>query len=366
MDAQHGNGRYPGVPEEYEVTGTIPTNTGRSVHVARTRTGADVLVKVTHTDEWTADLRRQTEHYQVLSALAGARAYPEIIVSRDNLMVMPFYQYGSLDDLSLGGDHELVLRLTSEGLHQLFRIAALMPPSFEPSSEWTAAGASFVVDQARARVRRLDDAIAGPARQWASGREDVLEESTRWVTGGALDAAAGWLRPPRLTLAAHGDFGLNNIMLAEPAAPGARTVFIDTRGSWFGGYPWWDATMDLATLLSFHCRIEPTLADVGERDPAYRAAAGRLREDEILAVISEDDAFAAIAADDPGWRDRLEVEIAIRLLGNVSVQLLTAPENGEKRADAVLDLYLDQAARVDRILTARAATSAEEDHDRAQ
>lgn len=337
----------------YELLETIPTNTGRRVHIARTPTGERVLVKRAYTDEWARDLQEQARHFRTLAALLGTNSvYPEVVEHADRLLVLRFYEHGSLDDLSLTGDPAATRALTRTALHALFRVAASTPPDFQADAPWRQLSTSYLTDQASRRVDRLDAALRGPARDWAAanGRGATLAHATSWITDGTLARHADRLGPWRLALAAHGDFGLNNVMLVDPPTPAARVVFIDTRGIWHGGYPWWDPIMDLATLIAFHCRIEPALAAAGERAPEMLTSPARLAEAEIRAAVADDQVFAALTADDLGWRDRLEVEIAIRLLGNVSVQLLTAPQNPERRADAVLQLYLDQSRRVAELL----------------
>jgi hypothetical protein len=348
---------HPGLPSGYESLRVIPTNQGRTVHVARTRGGDQVLAKVAHTDEWALDIAEQVRHFSRMGRLLGADSvYPEVLESRERLLIMPFYSHGSLDDLSLGDDHSLVLELTTTALHALFHIATVQPPGFVPDAAWTEAASSFVPSQVAKRMARLEDALqrfpGWLAEPTADGtRQEAVTDAVAWVAGGALADAAHRLAPPALGLAAHGDFGLNNIMLAGPPALGARIVFIDTRGLWHGGWAWWDPIMDLATLITFHCRIEPALAAAGELSPRILRARGRLTEQDILDAVTADKAFEAWAARDPGWRERLEVDIAIRLLGNVSVQLLTAPRNGELRAAAVLELLRAQSARVQEVLS---------------
>jgi hypothetical protein len=339
-----------GVPHGYRVLQTFPTNTGRGVHHAVSTDGEDVLLKVAHTKEWAVELQEQARHLDLLAdTAAGAGAYPEILGRSARHLVMRYYPHGSLDELSLGDDPGLVHELTRSALATLFRIAAVDPPGISPDLVTTAAR-DWLPTHAESRLQRLEQAARGVARNWAADRAGVLDRATGWIRDGSLDQAVPRLGPPRLTVAAHGDLGLNNIMLAGPPSPTARTIFIDVRGRWISGWPWWDVVLDLATLISFHCRIEPALGAAGERDPRYATAPGRLTEDRIRAMIDTDTDLAALLADDPGWRERLEVAIAVRLLGNVGVQLLTAPEHGERRADIVLELYVDQLDRVDAAL----------------
>lgn len=345
----------------YRLIERFPTDQGRSVDVAETAQGERVLIKRAHDKSAVQELADQTRHFLAMHRLLGEHApYPEVIQHGEGLLIMRFYPHGSLDDLSLGDDKPLVASLTASAIGKLFQIAALRADEAATSPELTDAAADFLTAQAEKRVARLRRALAGLcwADQLYDGhrtRGEVLTQMLAWITDGTLAAHARKLGPPRLGVSAHGDFGLNNIMLAGPPAPQADLVFIDTRGLWIGGLPWWDPVMDLATLLAFHCRIEPAFAAVGGRTaPEVLSAGARLTEAEILDLAERDEAVAAWTAHDPAYRDRLEIELAIRLLGSVSVQLLTAHSHGESRAAAVLHLYLEQAQRVGRILAARA------------
>jgi hypothetical protein len=363
--AKAPGGTAPGAagPARYEFLEELPTDQGRSVHIARTDDGERVLIKQAYDDAWAADLREQARHFQVMRGLLGAGApYPEVLRHGERLLVLPYYPYGSLDDLSLGDDKALVTELTGSAIGELFRICLVEPEGFQLSEKRVDAARSYLTSHVDKRLARLHRALssasgaAWAAQPHAPGRTrgEALSLGLTWITDGRLAAHAGRLGPPRLALAAHGDFGLNNVMLMDPPAPGARPVFIDTRCQWIGGLPWWDPIMDLATLMAFHCRIEPAFARAGGRtSPRVLHAQGRLTEAEIRDLADGHAAVRAWSASDPGYRDRLEVEIAIRLLGSIGVQLLTAHSHGAERASAVLDLYLDQAAQVGRLLGAR-------------
>lgn len=336
----------------YRLLRQIPTNRGRSVYLAETPSGDRVLVKRAHTEAWAADLRDQARHFMVMGELLGERSiYPAVLEHSDDSLVLPFYEHGSLDELSRGPSRCIVRVLTRDALSHVFMIAGFRPPADSPLPQ---VARDYLAHAARARLGRLDRAVSGPegcdwSRTSAAGqppRIHEIEESVAWIRDEAFLARSCELGPTRLVPAAHGDFGLNNVMLAEKPAAGARLVFIDTRGIWCDGYPWWDPIMDLATVIAFHCRIEPALARAGELPGDMADAAARLREADILRLITGDAAFVAWAGSDEHWRKRLEVEIAIRLLGNIGVQLTTAPRNPGLRAAVVLGLYVRQARRV--------------------
>jgi hypothetical protein len=345
----------------YRIEQTIPTNQGRSVHVAVLEDGRRVFVKRAHTPEWADDLERQARHYLVMAEVLGPRSvYPEVLGLSDTELIIPLYEHGAVEQLAFGSHVQLMLPLTRRALRAVFELAAAARPGWGPDERRTAA-ASFMPAEARRRLERLRRAVetARGARWLASrmpGRADtvaaVLEASTRWITDERLVGQSGTLAPAELGLASHGDFGLNNVMLAEPAASTAALVFIDTRGHWYGGYPWWDPVMDLATLIAFHCRIEPAIGRVAGLAAGGPDLPGRLCEDQVRSMARSDPAVAAWSRRDPRWEARLEALIAVRLLGNVSVQLTTAPADAEQRAARVLALYEAQSERVRELLTA--------------
>jgi Phosphotransferase enzyme family len=351
----------------YRLIKELATDYGRSVHIGEAPDGNRVLVKRAQDETWSRELQAQARHFTVMRHLLGDGApYPEVLEQSEDTLVMPFFPYGSLDDLSLGDDRTLVATLTASAIHQIFLIAMVEPAAFRRTSEWRDASSGYLITQADKRMSRLRAALrSAEGRTWAGdaytrgdgqvagSRGEVLDEALGWITDGLLAAHAGRLGPPRLGIASHGDFGLNNVMLAQPPGPASQLVFIDTRGLWISEFPWWDPVMDLATLIAFHCRIEPTLAAVGGRtSPGVLRARARLPEVAIRDMAASDDAVRAWKAGDPYAQQRLEVNIAIRLLGNISVQLLTARSRGMERATAVLDLYLHQARHVSDMLRA--------------
>jgi hypothetical protein len=345
----------------YTVEQTIPTNQGRSVHVAVLEDGRRVFVKRAHTPEWADDLQRQARHYLVMAEVLGPRSmYPEVLGLTGTELVIPLYEHGTVEELALGPDVGLMLPLTRRALRAVFDLAAAARPGWGPDERRTAAR-SFLLAEARRRLERLRRAVATTGgTRWLAGRMPgrpdtvaaVLDANTSWITDERLVGQSAALAPAELGLASHGDFGLNNVMLAEPAAPAAALVFIDTRGHWSGGYPWWDPVMDLATLIAFHCRIEPAIGRVAGLAAGGPDLPGRLGEAQVRFMASSDPAVAAWSERDPRWEARLEALIAVRLLGNVSVQLTSAPVDAERRAARVLALFEDQSERVREALSA--------------
>jgi hypothetical protein len=171
----------------------------------------------------------------------------------------------------------------------------------------------------------------------------VIGEHTAWLRDPAVLDGITRISPPRLPLVGHGDFALGNMLLAGPAA---GLVFIDVHGLWHQGYPWWDPVADLAILTAYSCQVRPALARAGELPAGAALALARPAPGDVARLAAADPGFAAWAQDDPRWRARLEVAVAIRLLGNISVQLTTAPANPGPRAAIVLGLYTSQARRI--------------------
>jgi Phosphotransferase enzyme family len=343
-------GRQP----RYRAIAWIPTNAGRSVCIAETASGGRVVVKRAQTAVWAADLAEQARHFRVMSALLGADSpYPPVLEAAPGRLVLPYYEHGSLDDITAHASQAHTRILLNDALSLLLRIGEVRPPGHQPPPPQVAR--TFLVCSARTRLARLDAALATPAgREWGqhripgSGlpRGALLEEHTAWLRDPAVLDSITRIGPGRLALAAHGDFGLSNVLLATPPRPGARLVFIDVRGLWHHGYPWWDPVMDLAILSAFSCQIRPALARAGELPAEAGTVPGRPGPGQVAGLAQASPDFTAWARDDPYWRQRLDIAVAIRLLGNISVQLGTAPRNPGLRAAVVLGLYIGQVQRI--------------------
>lgn len=336
----------------HEVVRTIPTNQGRRVEVGLRPDGQLVLVKTAESDEWSEELRAQRRHFEFMREVLGPDApYPEVLAVARTSVTLRYYQHGSLDELSYGDDLGLVVHLAARALDDVFSIAT-HPAAGRVSS--TDVAGKWVADHARQRSRRLREAMRrstateGVATTPEFGR--AVDEVVAWTEAPGIDSASRRVAAPQLGLAAHGDFGLNNVLLQEAPSESAPLVFIDTRAMWIDGIPLWDPIMDLATLIAFHCRIEPALARAGEIPPAAATGGARLTEAGIRAQVAASSGFQRWTAQDPSWPLRLELLIAIRLLGNVSVQLTTARSGNLKRASEVLRLCSDHKSTVDAVL----------------
>jgi hypothetical protein len=343
----------PRTQPPYRLVSRIPTNAGRSVHVAETASGQRVLVKQAATAEWAADLASQARHFQVMGALLGLGSpYPPVLDAAPGRLVLPFYSRGSLDDLTATASPGEIRALLASAMSQWMKVSQTRPHGARPPPP--AACRTFLASAAQARLTRLDQALATPegrlwAGQAASGgtpRSALIGQHTAWLRDPTVLDAITALSPAVLMLAGHGDFALGNLLLAGPPGPAVGLVFIDVHGLWHQGYPWWDPVADLAILIAYTCQVRPALARAGELPAGAALAPARPAPADVVGLAAADPGFAAWAQDDPHWRARLEIAVAIRLLGNISVQLATAPANPGLRAAVVLSLYSSQVRRI--------------------
>lgn len=339
--------------QRYRLVTRIPTNTGRSVHIAESSSAQRVLVKQAATAECAADLADQARHLRAMAALLGPDSvYPPVLDAAPGRLVLPFYEHGSLDDLTAHASSGTVRALLAAALSHWMRASEIRPRGVDPPPPDTCR--QFLASAANARLARLDHALATPGgRRWARRADPdgtphgaVIDRDTAWLRDPTVLDAIAALSPRRLPLAGHGDFALGNLLLAGPPGPSAGLVFIDVHGLWHQGHPWWDPVADLAIMIAYSCQIRPALARAGELPAGAALASARLAPGDVISLAATDPGFTRWAQDDPYWRARLEIAIAIRLLGNISVQLATAPANPGLRAAVVLGLYADQVRRI--------------------
>lgn len=341
----------------YERLWRIPTMAGNRVDVARDRDGRLVVLKQAATPAAREGLETYARQLRRLAEIEPIRDfYPPVLACRDGLLVLPYYAHGSVD-AAAAGDRETFRTLVRRSVDALLVGAQC--------AELVGSGQFAGVDGARAFwrhefTRRYDRLVAALSAgdQPAGLAERALEPVAPWSwSGDGLDRLLRQAVQRPLGLAAHGDFGLNNVLLADPAAASAGLRFIDLRGAlpWVEGTPYWDPVLDLGTLVAFHCYIEPAL---GIRDGvAVAGDHGRLTldVDEVLALYEATPALAGWAERDPHWRLRLRLAVLIRILGSVSTQLTAAPAQRAERARTVAEL-LPRAAD-DLLRTERAARS---------
>jgi hypothetical protein len=343
---------------QYRLISQIPTNAGRTVHLAESAAGKCVLVKQAETAEWAADLARQARHFQVMAGLLGPDSpYPPVLDAAPGRLVLPFYEHGSLDDLTAHADPAAIRALLANGLSHLMKASEARPRGASPPPPDVSR--AFLASAAQARLDRLDEALATPdGRLWAGRAQPggaafgaVISEHTGWLRDPAVLDGITRISPARLPLAGHGDFALGNILLTGTPGAAAGLVFIDVHGQWHQGYPWWDPVADLAILIAYSCQVRPALARAGHLPPEAALASARPAPADVTRLAAADPGFAAWAQGDRHWRARLEIAIAIRLFGNISVQLATAPANPGLRAAIVLGLYTSQVRRISPLIS---------------
>ncbi len=335
----------------YQIIKQIPTYIGFAVYVAETPSGEQVVIKRAETELDKQKLQKYVQHVQEMQELVNEKlVYPTLLHYDGYELIMPFYRWGRIDEV---GDKAVLRDLTLQAIDTLFRIAAIETVSMPSVEERLRFSRSSIVYEAISRLDRLERAFKenSLARKWVSGNKvegamdanGLIKNLTSWITDGSLEQVATRVAAPSLGLASHGDFTLSNVLLREPASSDAAIVFIDTRARWFSGLPWWDPVMDLATLLVFHCRFEPALSDL-EHESAH--VYYRLSEKEILNICFSSKSFQNWINHDPLWLKRLQIHLAIRLLGNISSQLTVASENQVERATIALGLFAEQVGRV--------------------
>jgi hypothetical protein len=343
---------------QYRLISQIPTNAGRTVHLAESAAGQRVLVKQAESAEWAADLARQARHFQVMAGLLGPDSpYPPVLDVAPGRLVLPFYEHGSLDDLTSRADPAAVQALLADALSHLMKASVVRPRGASPPPP--DASRAFLARAAQARLDRLDQALATPdGRRWA-GRSGpggpafgaVIGVHTAWLRDPVVLDGITKISPARLPLAGHGDFALGNILLTGMPGPAAGLVFIDVHGQWHQGCPWWDPVADLAILIGYSCQVRPALARAGELPRGVALGSARPAPADVTRLAAADPRFTAWAQYDRHWRARLEIAVAIRLLGNISVQLVTAPANPGLRAAIVLGLYASQVRRISPLIS---------------
>ncbi len=318
----------------YQPIRTIPSMTGCRVEVAVTPDGREVVRKRALTPAAATSLAQYVRQVRSLQGLPGiAGYYPPLLAYADDTVILPCYSRGTLDS---AGDRprSTFRRLVSEAVDCLFAISGHRDFPAEPSAPAPLAVARlFWRSQLSRRLDRLTRAGIDPGGE-------PFRSISRALSDGLVDRILARAVNRPLGLAAHGDFGLNNVLLADPAEAGPLFRFIDLRGDtvWSGGLPWWDPILDLATLVAFHELIEPAL---GVREGIA------LGPDHGLAVLSRgeliEDALTRPAvrrwvAGDPAWRLRTQLGIVVRLLGSVSAQRMSAPTDRAARAGIVTEL----------------------------
>lgn len=312
---------------------TIPTMSGYDVRVGVLADGRHVVVKRALNQDARRSLAASRRHQESLRRLPEVRDfYPPVLAATDDAVVMPYYPAGSLDANALGDRGEF-RRAVAAAVDALLMVSQAVPYPLDSREPPVDTARAFWRDQLQRRLGRLGrtglDLGAEPFRSIVTAHAAGTFERL------VHDAVT---RP--LCLAAHGDFGLNNIVVEGRG----RIRFIDLRGEtvWRGGLPWWDPALDLGTLVAFHTMIEPAL---GVRDGISQGPGHGLHcltADELSEDIGRGPAGSRWVDDDPAWRTRVLLGIVVRLLGAVGTQLLSAPNDREERARRVTELLAHQ------------------------
>lgn len=344
--------------ERYKTIETIPTNRGRSVIVVESPAGERFVIKSAHNKRQAEEIDAQVRQFATISRLMkDDTVYPNVIAASPGTLVLPFYEHGTIYDVVKRSDTTLSSALIHTAMVQLLRIGQIPPPVASPSPE---VARRFLPSEGVARLVRLSKALASPVgRQWA-GHEllgqcqviDVLKKNVAWLQDKSVFAGLERIGPPQLTLAAHGDFTAKNLLLTAADDPKSKLIFIDVRGFWHNGYPWWDPILDLASI-GFSIAVQETFSAISdgfsEKTDSCVDSLTKTTE-QVLKIALACPEFVRWTEQDWWWRIRFEVAIAIRLLGGVSVQLMTAPHDAKRRASALLNMYVYQMSRISEII----------------
>lgn len=339
----------------YKIIRSFPTYIGFTVDVAETLTGEQVVIKQSQTEVDKRVMQDYIRHVLKMQELLGeASVYPTLLSFNEDILVMPFYRFGRIDEVE---DNAVFRALTLRAITTLFTIAAFEPASMPDKEERRWFSRSNLMNEAVGRLQRLEHAYKDypHARRWIDEGEVMntlsvksqIKALTSWITDGSLERVANRVAAPSLGLSSHGDFSLSNVLLREPASNDAAILFIDTRARWYRGLPWWDPIFDLATFLTFHCRVEPSLVHLEQDPPCIRH---RLSETEIVNLCLQSPAFQRWINNDPHWFERLQLHLAIRLLGNIGRQLTVAPSKQTERAAISFALFVAQVKIIDDII----------------
>jgi hypothetical protein len=240
-------------------------------------------------------------------------------------ILMEYIDGGSLDYIESEREAGRLAGLATRRLLEATLAAGVPPISFTSRT--------FVDDELRVRADRLNGALAPLDQTVSTSFREVLSKCQVFVQS-RLEQVT---QDPLVRYSAHGDFGLNNVVMTSDPLHDDRIVFIDTRARWKDGLPVWDPVFDLATMYIFAAEIQPVLSaeyNFGPTSPLHgqRGVLLSLIEDAIS------DSRYVSKANDPQWRIRFEASCAIRLLGSISTQLTAASEKPVERAKRIADL----------------------------
>lgn len=254
--------------------------------------------------------------------------YPHVHdVGSDEQLVMEYIDGGSVERVSSLGEAQRLTRLATV---QLLRAALAVGVPERGPTAW-----EFCSRELADRVVRLERSVGHLSSE--ETRElglpvDLIESCRQFFSGRELSGSDD----PYISLAIHGDFGINNVVFKSDALHGDRIVFIDTRARWDAKEkPRWDIVFDLATLYIFTAVIQPVLASefgFGVTSPLHGQAS------LLTAIIEQAVADTGYGTTDRQWRRRVEAACAVRLLGSISAQLTSARSRHLERARRVAEV----------------------------
>jgi len=279
------------------------------------------------------------DQWEYIERRLGRRLYPGLVAEPGAVLdprqqiVMEYVTGGSLDRIEA---HRASAVLARRSIELLIRsVQQLGVPAVEQDA-W-----AFCEEQSRLRARRLETVSSklSEAELDRVALGSVIEDCEAFVR--RCRSAVRGSPPAPMRYAVHGDFGLNNVVTFSPdhSSGSDQLRFIDTRADWAqsdgASVPIWDLAMDLASLYVFAVLVHPLLFDrfnFGFKSPLSTDPG------EIPRMIESVVIDLGYPAQDPSWRSRVEACCAIRILGSIGVQLVSAQFDGVERARAVAGL----------------------------
>ena len=323
----------------------FPTNQGRSVELETAGTSLRIrkrILKPELLDSDSTNQRLEAQWKFVQERLNTARGtegrttqiYPKIYQCNDSYILMEYFDGGSIDQVENKDEAE---RLAGRAINKLLSASLEARPPEKCNQRDFQGSWDFCEKELRNRISRYNSSVAKTDVEPLSSNDTrntlVNDCETYFQTKRNSVSNA----PAPIHLAIHGDFGPNNVVFTSDPDFGERLVFIDTRARWCatqcGSVPYWDTVFDLATFFIFTRHIVPSISETfgtGSKSPLSKDDATLLR------LIERGVRDTGYGEHDPEWRFRFEAACVVRLLGSISNQFQTAPEQGNQRANALV------------------------------
>jgi hypothetical protein len=308
----------------YQVVSRLDTESNSTAYVCRDEHGALVVVKRAPAapdalGSSADELAAQARQVEAVRPFAPAGLYPPILARDRRTLVIPFYPDGSAGALARS-DPARAVDVLGAALDALFAVAGAADSRPAGASESMAAELS---SRARRLLGRLEAEPGLTLLDAASGRP--VSSLVPALVRGRREPLPG-----RMALAAHGDLVPTNVVVA-PAGAEPAVRFIDVRGRvpWRGGLPWWDPVLDIAAVVAW---LRGARA-LGEPVPAATIEAA------LLERLPASAAFERWASLDRAWRSRLDLAVAAKLLGKVSIELVYGGRERTARAQLMWELF---------------------------